>query len=239
MAYEGKPVYAYQNAHFNYAADYFVSGENNKYRHLGFVDTIISVEGMEVTKKLVNAIDSSFCSLYESLFSAPLKDTLYSYDEVLDFEKKRNETSPAYRILDTSNGVYYWWDDFKLQKKTADETIYKKSNVYRIKYLKENGKLKIKPAFNALVIAFGGQLFYNLHDVFYPMYKKGNDFYVVANTNLYSEKSGWGTGVGFMFGALGSYVTGQPSSTLVEAYEFKINYKDGMLIPVGIMPEKH
>lgn len=168
LAYEGKPDYAYRNAHFNYAADYFISAGEPHYRHLGYIDTVISVEGMEVSKKILAAIDQSLCSLYESLFSASLSESLYTEEDIPGFEKKRKEAIPAYRQMDTANGVYYTWNDFKLLNKAAGETVVKKSNVYRIKYSNENGKARMKPAFKAEIISFGGHVYYNLEDVFYP-----------------------------------------------------------------------
>ncbi|MFA6150200.1 MAG: hypothetical protein WC716_02690 [Chitinophagaceae bacterium] len=58
LAYEGKPDYAYRNAHFKYAADYLISAGGPHYRHLGYIDTVISVEGMEVSKKIFPLMSS-------------------------------------------------------------------------------------------------------------------------------------------------------------------------------------
>ncbi len=242
LAYEGIPDYSYRNAHFKYAADYFISAGDLHYRHLGYIDTVISVEGMEVSKKIMAAIDQSLCSLYESMFLAPLSESLYTEEDIPGIEKKRKETLPAYKQMDTANGVYYNWNDFKLLNKAAGESIVKKSNVYRIKYFNENGKARMKPASKAEIISFGGKVYYNVEDVFYPIYKKENDFYVVGYTSMNGAKSGMAVASGVMFGLVGGLifgaVVGQASSEAIEAYEFKIDYKDGSLIPVRALTKK-
>ncbi len=210
--------------HFRYEADYFISEGANKYTFLGNVDTLVNVSGFDIVQKTINTFDQYLCVLYESLYeSLGTPQASYTYDEVLNYDDIQKKLLPAYTDQPYKNGVYYSWEDFVQLKNVADRSVALNGKKFNLMYKNSGGKLKNAPIKYAIVFAYDGVLYYNLEEnAPCEIYKKENDFFIKAKI---------GTSRGYtQMGLLPFLMTNGTFG--IHAYEFKINYRNGRLIPV-------
>jgi hypothetical protein len=202
------------------------------------VDTTITVSGFDVTKKLKRTIDQSLANLYEQLYGHPEAAELYTMDEVLRFEDGQKLALPAYARQGNENAVYKTWADFVQLNPRPNQRAIQKRKQFRISYINERGKEKTAPAYYARVISFQNKLYYNMEGRFYEMTRKNNDFYVSGKTSQFQDNSNAAV-AGAMFGIVGAVIASSASNGGQEAYECKIHYKKGNLIPIRAIPRQH
>ncbi len=232
-----------ERTHFSYAASYFLSDGSNQYTLLGTIDTTIYTK----KRKLLSCIDASLCSLYEDLYQHSQDNKLYSYNELINYEQEQKKIFAAYRVVpNDSNAVYMKWDDFLKLNKHETYFIEWNEKHYRIAYRNQRGSLWHVPAY-AAVVAHGGKLYYTIEGAPYEMYKRGSDFFVTGATLRFTNASPNTARVvaGATGGALGylavSALTGgfTKKNSGIQTYEFKINYRNGKLIPIKRLDTPH
>lgn len=232
--------YTDENAEFVFAADYFLSDQQNKYHLLGMVDTIIKVSSIDVTKKLLRSIDQSLCYLYEHTYTThPADKHPYTIEEVRRYDDIEKNSHPAFTADHFPNGMYGTWKNFLALQKEEDRKIGKKKKKFKIESLSESGKIKYSPVpVKTKVIAYEGKAYINFGNVFYPLSKMDNDFYFTGRLGEVQRNTGVIVGAGLMFGTVGVLIVvkgneppGLDGSTLDGIlYDFKVEARTGKAI---------
>jgi hypothetical protein len=230
-AYEEKPGFSSETAKIKYSADYFVSDNGLDFRLLGIVDTIITVKGFDVTRKLMRTIPRSLIDLYEGLYVHQIQPNEYNYQEVLNFENEEKKNLAAYNKPLPQNAVFNTWEEFKQLKAKPNESVFIKRRLFKIAYKNSKGKTKTAPIIYAKVYAYDGQLFYRIENNFYKLYQRDGDFFVTGKTSEFKSNN---SNAFIVFGLVGGILITSNSPNF-ETYEFKIGHRKGDLIPIKLI----
>ena len=97
---------------------------NNKYYRLRDLDTLIKLNGPDVTDTLMNDASNNFIDLIESGITIPPADKIeYQYEDILRIESDEKRIIPIYTCTNFTDGVYLSFHSFKNQ--TPDYTLVK------------------------------------------------------------------------------------------------------------------
>ncbi len=219
---------------FTFKAGCYLKNEDDGYRSMFTVDTIIVVRALDVTKKLLGRANDEFklfiqkAALYDS---NELGNVSYSRYQLQNIDETEKKMIPVYNVDMPQKGLYATFRDFKNNSPTETkfiEEFHKKNEPFFFHVNDDSSKGKEVSRKDYYAICDGKVLFISTEHGLYPARKKDHDFYFIgraketANTSSVAMAS-------FMFGIAGGMLASIPESA---TFEFKIDHVTGKFLPL-------
>lgn len=225
-------------ARFDYVADYYIDGQEEKYSLLGVIDTSVFVSSLDITQKILKKVDQTLSVFLNGAHKIPQVRNTYSYQDVMDSENALKRNIPAYYSDSFSNSYYEKWDEFLyLNSIQSNLKLIQKKDKLLIQVNSENKKFNAVPLpDNTRFVAFENKLFVYADRKLCPIYRKDNDLYFVGpydQTNGSSHNpSAFATAA--QYGAAGgaAFMLLNDKMSKTYYYKFKINFRNGIFIPL-------
>ena len=214
------------------------AGNQEVYKNIAVIDTVVSIKAMDVTKPLLKAGSQLICDLITNNLKKEAADSIsYSFNEIVKLDSIEKRDIKVYNSDEYVDGLYYNYSSFKEQ--TPDEEIvvkFKKDfSISSVKKIDENGKLINVKSDEAYAIVYEGKTYISTGYGFFPLYRNSTDFYFVGKVKpLTSNNDGAITTAAVWFGAIGGIVAasmGAPG----ENYFIIIDHINGGFIHVRKM----
>ncbi|WP_338876995.1 hypothetical protein WBJ53_15165 [Spirosoma sp. SC4-14] len=219
----------------------FIGKQSDQYSEIVAIDSLYTVKGLDVTKKLLRSISEQFCKISQlAAEKQPILDTdaeKYTFKQLHYLDSLEKMKLPMYQTDHPSVGLYKNYKEFKQNTPgvTAELSIEERKNGFRVYIWDEKRKNKTKlPSTGLYAVSDGTTLLRATPLGFFKILKKGGDFYYwrpQVNKSHHSLVP-----AAYMYGALGGLVYG-----LIEAASAgnnkwllqKINYRKGSAAPVS------
>ncbi len=217
------------------------SGNQEIYKNIAIIDTVVSVKAGDVTKSLLRAGSRLMCDLIiNNLEKDATSSIRYSLNEIVKLDSIEKREIKAYNTDNYVDGLYYNYSSFKDQIPDGKIIVkFKKDlSISSVKKIDKNEKLiNIKPE-EAYAIVYEEKPYISTGYGFYPLYRNGNDFYFVGTVKpLTSNNSDNILAAGMVFGAIGAIIAGS-SKASGENYFIVIDHITGGFIHIRKMPSK-
>jgi hypothetical protein len=209
----------------------FFAKKNNKYSKLLEIDTLKTVQGLDVTRQLIKKGSSFLIELFDSaLHIVPQNFDLDDLGYLINYDSIQKAILPLYSVTNYKTGAYATYEELANQT-PSDTTVkiefYKKGQWKSVQLKNKKGKYEEVVLKDWYAYVFENNIFLStsIHEV-YPVKKIGNDFYFKGKiwapaTTVQSIT------MGMAFGILGALAA---SGGNVETTELKIDYKTGAFI---------
>lgn len=232
---------------FKLSMRFFKKADGDHYQEFMTHDSLYIFKGIDVTKKLLKGISTTFCDLAlltQKQYSEPLQTSeSYNMDELLNLDEIEKSKIPFYAIEVPKPGIYANYKELSQNApSTACEILIDDSNPEKFKIYRTNEKgKKVKVQNQDIYAVSDGSRFYkSLSMGFFQIVKEQNDFYYVR-PQIYGVSGGMIipiVGGGIVGGALGGAVAGLTSSLLRNKDNspmllYKINHRRGNGIPIS------
>jgi hypothetical protein len=219
----------------------FAQNENRTFSEMFSIDSVFTVRGMDVTKKLLRSVNDQFCNIalkainlqpgqYQNLAEYKLTD-LY----VLDSLEK--QSVPIYLADKPVKGVYNNYDHLKMNTPNdaceifVDTSKANKIRVYKV-YKVKSRKIRLETE-GVYAVSDGEKLYKATGYGFYKVDKKGTDLFYDRPASI--SEANTGALVGAAFGLVGSLVAAGLDNNKPGLYRFKINYRRGNSVPIAVI----
>ncbi len=207
----------------------FFAKKDNKYAKLFEIDTLQTVQTLDVTKQLLKKGNAFFIDLFNTaLHTQPKTFDLDNLSFLINYDSLQKATFPLYAVKDYKTGAYATYQEL-LNQTPSDTTIkiefYKSGHWKSVQHKNKAGKYEEVVLKDCYAYVFENKIFLStpIHEV-YPVTKKGNDFYFKGK--MWAPAStGQQITMGIAFGLLGTLLSSGGGYT--EITELKIDYKTG------------
>lgn len=213
-----------------------------KFSELLTVDSLYTVKGLDVTKKLLNSVSEQLCVLAAQ--AATMKPgihenkTEYLIEDLDKLDSLDKLHIPLYASREMPRGIYKDYNRLKMNTPDDDAEIIidakkpDKIKVYKI-YKASNRKIQLQSE-GIYAVSDGQRLYKATSKNFYEVKKIGSDFFYDRPAVL-SETNAGGLIGGSAFGLMGYMVGSSISASRAQTYRFKINYRRGNSTPVSMI----
>jgi hypothetical protein len=201
---------------------------NDRYRSLSTIDTVLLVKSLDVTKPLFrNGSKIITDYIASNLVMTPVDSTDLSYDDVLRMDSIDKRKIKVYNTARMTDGIYRDFESFRNQvpdtlTMTAEE---KDGQLTSVKAPGEKGKLKKVKAKDVYAIVHNGKAFIGTDYGYYPLEKRGDDFYFTGKAKV-TAAAGDVIMASVFFGLLGGLIASDANAT----FEMKIDHINGGFI---------
>jgi len=219
---------------FTFEAGCYLKDEDNSYRTMFTVDTIMVVRALDVTKKLLGKANEQFklfiqrAALYDT---SELGKISYSRNQLQNIDETEKKMIPVYNVDVPQKGLYATFQDFKNNTPTETkfiEEFNKKTEPLFFYMNDDSSKGKEVTRTHYYAICDGNILFISTEHGLYPARKKDHDFYFVGKAKEASNTSSVAM-ASFMFGIVGGMLASIPETA---TFEFKIDHVTGKFLPI-------
>jgi len=217
------------------------SERHGKYSELFALDSIYTYKGLDVTKKLLGALNEELCVIVKKAMTAQqdLKTgtVQYSMEDLYKLDSLEKLTIPFYLTEAPAMGIYKDYKSLKSNNPDSSKIVVDASDLRKIKVFKiyKNGR-KIKLESEGMyAVSDGKNLYKATAKNFYEIRKEGMDFYYDRPASIAESNSGGVLAAGAAFGLMGSLIMSGASGNRVNWYKFKINYRRGNSIPISVV----
>jgi hypothetical protein len=216
----------------------FFARRENKYCMLAELDTIMTVQSMDVTKLLLKKGSAFIIDLLSH--SIAIHATEYNLNNLLyltAYDSLQKINLPLYTTTIYKNGAYSNFEEL-LQQQPLDTNVniefYKSGHWKSVQVKNKKGKFEEVKLKDWYAFVFNNKIYLStsIHEV-YPVEKKGNDFYFTGKIHVPASTSQT-ISMGVMFGLLGALAS---STGSLEKAELKIDYKTGAFIRTHRQPD--
>jgi len=214
------------------------AGYNGYYRLLKFVDTIVLVKGMDVTKPMLKEGSQLITDFVASVLSSvPTDSASYSYFGITHIDSIEKHKLPVYNAITYTDGLYRTYTSFARQ--IPDDKIYiehgwgdkiKRVNIHNAK---DEDVWIFKKDIYAIV--YKGQPYISTEFDYYPLTKKGDDFFFTGKAKVSADLGVVGMAT-LMFGLIGGLIA---SSDSASTFEMKIDHITGGFIRIKEIPDEY
>lgn len=203
---------------------------NDKYRWIGTLDTIVQFNAMDVTQKLLRKGRSIVTDFIKSnLTKTPTSPTSYSLYETAKIDSIQKSAYALYNVNGYVPGLYQTYESFRDQKPTATEFKTREKN----KKLKDvfvpdstSEFTEIDPE-DYFALVYNNVAYVTTKDGYFPLEKRGDDFYYRGVVKSFRA------GPAVMFGLMGALLM----STKKEEGEFRLDHVNGSFLYAGKVKE--
>lgn len=218
----------------------FLEKDSGRYSEILAVDSIFTVKGFDVTKKLFRSVSEEFCAVAKlAAESKPTEDKpTFTRDELNDLDSLEISRIPIFSNQIPNSGIFKDYAHFAQNKPDINARIMikksKKGQVTAYHFygtkkkgvrLEPTGIYAISDGINLYKASSAG--FFEMRDVNQRLYYDRPDSFTDASSGAI-----WGA----YFGLAGSIVASSISSSSNKSYlfRFKINHRRGNSIPFGV-----
>ncbi len=217
----------------------FSNDETGKFRELYTIDSVINVNAMDVTKKLLNSFSEQLGKIASHISENPVNFLPnapgYFIDEFTQIDSLEKLRIPIYNTDQFKPGLYVDYDHFKRNEPdTSYITLDTTELNVKVYQWDSKRKKKYRIDYATVYAACDGNTMVKATKVgFYIMNKIGFDFYFRGQTS-FSIASNNNSGLAaatLAFGLIGyAIVSGMNKSESI--FQYKINYRKGNSIPL-------
>jgi len=219
----------------------FAEKDNGSYSELFSIDSVYTVRGMDVTKKLLRSVNEQFCNIANKASSLKPDDYKskieYTLSDLNILDNLEKLSVPFYTAEHPPKGIYNNYNSLKVNTPNdaceifVDTANAKKIKVYKV-YKVKNRKFRLETE-GIYAVSNGEKLYKATPYGFYEVKKDGTDFFYERPATISEANSG--AAVGAAFGLVGALVASGLSDNSPRFYRFKINYRYGNSIPVAVI----
>jgi hypothetical protein len=209
----------------------FFAKKDNKYSKLLEIDTLQTVQNLDVTKQLLKKGNAFFIDLFNAaLNTLPQTFDLDNLSYLINYDSLQKAKLPLYAAKDYKAGAYATYEEL-VNQTPSDTTIkiefYKSGHWKSVQHKNKAGKYEEVVLKDWYAYVFENKIFpsTSIHEV-YPVEKKGNDFYFKGKIWTPASTAQSVT-MSVAFGLLGALAA---SAGNTETTQLKIDYKTGAFI---------
>jgi len=231
-----------ETGRFRLSLRLFNQNDNGKFREILDVDSVFTVKGLDVTKRLLRSVNEQFCAIAQQAASVKPNELDNKEEHLLEDLYKLDSLDKLQIPLYTSNalarGIYKDYNHLKMNTPNDDSEIIidakkpDKVKIYKV-YKANNRKIQLKSE-GIYAVCDGKRLYKATSRNFYEIQKLGSDFYYDRPAILSESNTGGIVGAA-AFGLMGGIVGSALSETQSKTYRFKINHRRGNAIPVAMV----
>lgn len=213
-----------------------------KFSEILTIDSLYTVKGLDVTKKLLNSVSEQLCNIAAQAATFKLgiheNKTEYLLEDLYKLDSLDKLHIPLYASKEMPRGIYKDYNHLKMNTPDDDSEIIidakkpDKIKVYKI-YKASNRKIQLQSE-GIYAVSDGQRLYKATSKNFYEVKKIGSDLFY-DRPAVMSENNAGGLIGGSAFGLMGYMVGSAISESKARTYRFKINYRRGNSIPVAMM----
>ena len=223
-------TYAMKETGFFFVRADLYESNNNEYRWISTLDTIVQFNSADVTQRLLrkgrNIVTDFIKSNLNKTASSPRSYTLYEASKIDSIQKSE---LAVYNVNEYAPGLYQTYESFRDQKPTTTEFKAKEKN----KKLKDilipkngtEGMQEIEPE-DYFAVVYNNVAYVTTKQGYFPLEKRGDDFYYSGYVKTYSA------GAAVMFGLLGAMLMPEK-----ELGEFRLDHVNGSFLFAGKIKE--
>jgi len=206
------------------------ANENETYRMISDLDTIIQFKAMDVTQRLLRTGSKIIVEFIgQHLQAKPSGLDSLSHYAALHIDSIRKLSVPVYNVNIFKDGVYRDYDEFKAQSPgiTDFRPVTKSDQIKKILGKNAAGEENRIDKKDIYAVVTNGKPFIATRFGFYPLEKKDDDFYYTGKIKAYNPGAALMGGI--LFGLAGAMIAGSGS----EVAHLKLDYVNGMFVYAG------
>jgi hypothetical protein len=224
-------TYATKETGFFFVRADLYENNNNEYRWISTLDTIVQFNTLDVTQKLLRKGRSIVTDFIKSNLtktaSSPRSYTLYETAKIDSIQKSG---FALYNVNEYVPGLYQTYESFRDQKPTTpDFKATEKKGKLKDIFISKNGTgglEEIEPE-DYFAVVYNNVAYVTTRDGYFPLEKRRDDFYYHGFVKSYS------IGPAAMFGLMGVMLMG----TTKELGEFRLDHVNGSFLFAGKIKE--
>jgi hypothetical protein len=226
-----------EKGYFYFQANLFTK-KQNKYKKIGYLDTMITVKALDVTNRLFKeASDIITNYILSNLNLAPTSTEQYSYNDILKVDSIEKRSIKVYNISEYKDGIYYLYNSFKNQIPDNEIIVKRRRDQSIDKVLtkdSDNNIIKLRSdKFYAFV--FEGKPYISTGYGYYPLIFNNDSFYFIGKIKPITPNYGHILAAEVMFGIIGGIIASN-SKGAGENYYTIIDHNNGGFIPLRKIP---
>lgn len=208
-----------------YVRAMLLAANGEKYNLVGTLDTVERFRAMDVTQRLLRTgakILTGF--IQDNLAKSPSEGPSYSLYEIRNIDSLQKSSIPLYTSEKYIDGIYADYNEFKNQQPSITNfsaEVNKKGKLSKVELENKTGI----DADDYYVVVYKGLPYLSTKYGYYPIEKRGNDFYYTGKIKSYRQAPA----LGIMFGLIGALV----ASTGTEIVEHRLDHISGLFVYSG------
>lgn len=218
-----------EKGYFNFRAILF-SHEGTWYKKVASIDTVMMVKAMDVTKKMFrhgSKIITDFITKH--LSDHPTEDLSLAEDQLTDIDNVEKSILPLYTANTLANGIYYNFHSFVNQQPDESEislSFNKTGQIEHISHINNEGQMEKVKGKSVYAVIFQDRPYISTKYGYYPLLKRGNDFYFTGKASDYTNSDVVTAEI--FFGILGGLIAQSATSV----FEMKLDHLSGGFIRI-------
>lgn len=204
---------------------------NEQYRWISTLDTIIQFNGMDVTQKLLRKGEKLVTAfLTTKVTEGPSSPRTYSLLETIKIDSLQKAELAVYNTEKYTDGLYETYESFRDQKPSTNNftTDIRKEKLKDVFVpINNTGGLKKITSEHYFAVVYKGIPYVVTDDGYFPLEKRNDDFYYSGVVKSFS------IGPALMFGLMGAMLMG----TKHTIGEFKMDHINGSFLYFGKLRE--
>lgn len=239
-----------ETAGFKYSADYFMASGDSAYQLFYSIDTNVFVQAYDATNPLLKSVEDVLCfGLQKTFKEHPASDHLFTQKELTELKANHIQYFKAYAQTQHEDGIYETWNDFLRGAKMKDFITKASEGTYVVYKTLKNGREQFRAPIHKVAV-LDGNVYYVYNEEIKSVKKEGDDFKLVTNMLVNSDKKYESTYVGlsllastvmalaFPFSFSFCFYPMHSQQYVYKRFECKINPRTGMLIPLKHISDK-
>ena len=235
-----------ETGRLKFSMRFFINTNDNKFKEALFIDSIYTVNSLDVTKKLLESVSMHLCEIRSKIIELGKKSQvdklqyLFSSEELLKLDSIEKSKILIYNSDIIKKGIYYSYNQFKNNTPdtatfTIDAMDLKDIKVFEFdKEKDENVEISSK---NIYAVSDGYTLLKATANGFYKMYKENEDFYYLGKTsytpNIDQSRVAMNQ---IAFGLIGAAIAREKEQKR-HFFKLKIGYLTGSSIPISAIAD--
>lgn len=212
-----------ERGYYYFSADLYARN-NELFRKIGRIDTVVMIKSMDVTKALFRHGSNTINSfLGQHLLLKPETVEEFSYDDIVhmaDIEKKKLK---LYTTTEYVNGIYDSYTSFFAQVPDRQAMVeMKKGKISKIRIEDSTGKSGKLNSDDMYAIVHEGVAYIATDYGFFILRKENNDFYFIGKAKV-TASTGSVVAASLFFGVIGGLIASNAQSD----FEMKIDHRNG------------
>lgn len=205
---------------------------NGAYQEITRIDTVITVNALDVTKALLRQGSQCFVDFIgHHLTSVPGGKIIGDMNGIASIDILEKSGIPVYTTSQYKEGAYRTWNDFAQQTPASEELyieFWKSGNTKSVQMKNKKGKFAEIDLDDWYAFIYKDKLYINTEFGIYPLEKKDNDFYFTGKSRS-SAKAGEVVAAQLFFGIMGGLIA---SAGGVGLFDMKIDHLTGAFIRI-------
>ena len=189
--------------------------KDNHYRKLGYIDTLIVINAMDVTIPMLKLGSKLITDMIASNLLKEANDSInYSFAEIAQMDSVEKRKIPLYNTDKYTDGLYYSYTSFANQLPDKQVTVKnnKDGSIDNVKIADGKGKLKkVKPG-EVYAMVTNGHPFAATNYGYYPIKKASDNFYFIGKAQSTADQGNVAM-ASFLFGMIGGLIASSNGNT--------------------------